>query len=271
MRLTTNIFMPTRLIRVCAALWTLVLLTAGAVGSKAGVAQEAAPQPACRPAEFRLAIDIGHYRAAPGAISATGIAEFEYNLALARGVLTALRKAGFTTAFLIGETGTLLQLRERTRVAQAERAMLFVSLHHDSVQARYLSEWRVDSKPEHYSDNFHGYSVFVSDRNPYPATSLQFAELFGAALLAEGLTPSLHHAEPIPGEGKLLIDKRLGLYRFDNLVVLSSASMPAVLLESAIIVNRAEEKRVRQGDYNAKVIAAMVKAVEAYCGLHPAK
>jgi N-acetylmuramoyl-L-alanine amidase len=69
----------------------------------------------------------------------------------------------------------------------------------------------------------------------------------------------------------LLIDKRLGLYHFDNLVVLSSASMPAVLLESAIIVNRAEEKRVRQGNYNAKVIAAVVKAVEAYCGLHPAK
>ena len=84
-----------------------------------------------------------------------------------------------------------------------------------------------DSKPEHYSDNFHGYSVFVSDRNPYPAESLQFAELFGEALFAEGLTPSLHHTEPIPGEGKLLIDKRLGLYRFDNLVVLSSASMPA--------------------------------------------
>jgi N-acetylmuramoyl-L-alanine amidase len=192
--------MAKRLIRECATLWTLALLTAGAVGSKAGEAQEAAPQPACRPAEFRLALDIGHHRAAPGAISATGVAEFEYNLVLARGVLTALRKAGFTTAFLIGETGTPLQLRERTRFAQTERAALFVSLHHDSVQARYLSEWRVDSKPEHYSDAFHGYSVFVSDRNPYPAASREFAELLGESLVVEGLTPSLHHAEPIPGK-----------------------------------------------------------------------
>lgn len=227
------------------------------------------PQSACAPAAFRLAIDIGHYRAAPGAISATGVTEFEYNVALARNVLAALREAGFTAAFLIGEAGTPLKLEERTRLARNAGAVLFVSLHHDFVQQRYITNWTVDGKPEHYSDQFHGYSLFVSDRNPHPAESREFAVLLGEALLGEGLTPSLHHAEPIPGEGRPLIDKRLGLYRFDDLVVLRTATMPAALLESAIIVNRAEEQSVSNGDHEAKVVAALVKAVQRYCGMNP--
>jgi N-acetylmuramoyl-L-alanine amidase len=221
--------------------------------------------PGCVPGRFRIALDIGHYRAAPGATSATGVSEFDYNLALARKVGPALNAAGFTAITLVGEAGTPLQLQERTRIAQAAGAVLFISLHHDSVQPRYLTNWTVDGRSERYSDMFHGYSIFVSDRNRDPVSSLTFAKLLGEALLSTGLTPSLHHAEPIEGEGRPLLDSRLGIYRFDGLMVLRTATMPAVLLESAVIVNRAEEQRVKTGEYHAKVVSALVQAVRSYC------
>jgi N-acetylmuramoyl-L-alanine amidase len=232
-------------------------------------APPSAEQSDCVPSKFRIALDIGHYRAAPGATSATGVVEYDYNLALAQRMLAVLRTAGFTAVTLIGEAGTPLRLEGRTQTAQAAGAALFVSFHHDSVQPRYLSTWIVDGKSERYSDVFHGYSLFVSDSNRRPTESKAFARLLGEALLGEGLTPSLHHAEPIPGEGRQLLDPRLGLYRFDGLAVLRTAMMPAVLLESAIIVNRAEELRVRSGEYHKKVVAAVVKAVSSYCAGHP--
>jgi N-acetylmuramoyl-L-alanine amidase len=221
----------------------------------------------CVPVAFKVAIDIGHYRAAPGATSATGVTEFDYNLALAHMVSAALHEAGFTSTFLIGEAGTPFKLEERTRLAGVGQAHLFLSLHHDSVQPRFMTDWTVNGRAERYSDRFHGYSLFISDLNFDRERSQDFALLLGEALLAEGMTPSLHHADPIPGEGKLLLDGRLGLYRYDNLVVLRTARMPAVLLESAIIVNRAEEQAIQKGDHSAKVAAAIVKAVSRFCSV----
>jgi N-acetylmuramoyl-L-alanine amidase len=225
----------------------------------------APPGLGCTPAEFRLALDIGHYRAAPGAISATGNSEFDYNRALAEKMRTGLSAAGFIAVTLIGESGTPIRLEERTRLAKAAGAALFVSLHHDSVQPRYLTDWTVSGRPQRYSDRFHGFSIFVSAINRYSAESETFATRLAEALVDEGLTPSLHHAEPIPGEGHELLNAALGLYRFDDLVVLRTAEMPAVLLESAIIINRSEEQQVREGSYHAKVVAAMVSAIKAYC------
>ena len=85
--------------------------------------------------------------------------------------------------------------------ARAAGADLFPLLHHDTVQPQYLATWTVDGKPQRYSDAFHGYSVFVSDENAHAADSRRFGALIGEAMLAAGFSPSLHHAEMIPGEG----------------------------------------------------------------------
>jgi len=220
---------------------------------------------ACTPGNYVVALDIGHYKAAPGAISASGVTEFSYNFALAHLVLAALKQAGFTSTFLIGESGDPLPLQNRTAIARRNGAQLFLSLHHDSVQPRYLSSWMVDGKPRQYSDLYRGYSIFVSQQNAQPAQSVRFATLLGKALRVQGLTPSLHHAEAIPGENRPLLDAQFGIYRFDGLVVLRTATMPAVLLESAIILNRAEEQAVAHGNHEQKVAAAVTSAVQAFC------
>ena len=64
--------------------WVLGLwLAACLFAAGQSVAQVAVQAGACQKSTFKVALDIGHYKAAPGAISARGITEFTYNHALA--------------------------------------------------------------------------------------------------------------------------------------------------------------------------------------------
>jgi N-acetylmuramoyl-L-alanine amidase len=223
---------------------------------------------ACQKSTFKIALDIGHYKTKPGAISARGIPEFTYNHALAGLVLAALKTHGFEAAFLIGESGAPLPLPRRSQIAREEKADLFISLHHDSAQKQYFSEWMFEGHSHLYSDIFHGYSIFISTGSRWAKESMRLATLLGRALEANGLTPSLHHAEAIPGENRALLDSTLGIYQFDELAVLRGATMPALLLESGLIVNRDEEQSIQLGVYHPKVVAALVEAITQYCNHH---
>ena len=201
----------------------------------------ALPSRAAAPERPLIAIDVGHSLAWPGAISARGVPEFQFNRTLAMVVERTLRARGFRTR-LIGEQGDLDTLTGRTAAAADAKAIFFLSLHHDSVQERYLESWPVDGRERRYSDRFSGYSLFVSRKNPNPAKSLACASAFGEAMRSQGFAPSLHHAEPIPGENRPLADAPNGVYYFDDLVVLKTAASPAVLVEAGIILNRDDER-----------------------------
>lgn len=185
-----------------------------------------------------VAIDVGHSLESPGALSARGRPEFEFNLALAREIEAALSQRGFST-LLVGADGQARALSERTRIAQG--AAFFLSVHHDSVQPQYLSTWTHEGTERAYSDRYAGFSLFVSRLNPAPQTSLACASAIGAAMRSAGFSPSLYHAEPIPGENKPFADRANGVHFYDNLVVLKTASSPAVLFEAGVIINRDEE------------------------------
>ncbi len=245
--------------------WVWPVLLAGAA-----VLLPIAPRAAERPgagcgAPFKVALDVGHTLSQPGATSATGVTEFAYNQRLALAVSDALRRGGIATV-LIGEDGGPMPLLNRPRLAQAAGASLFLSLHHDSVQQQYLSTWMAGGQARQYSDRFHGYAVFISDANPRRADSLRMATLLGSQMRAAGFSPSLYHSEPIPGEGRPLVDAALGILRYDGLGVLRTAAMPAVLLEAAVIVNREEEVAVQQSATLDRMTGAIAGAVRRYCG-----
>ena len=209
----------------------------------------------------RIALDVGHSIKHPGAYSARGVGEYYFNRAIAAALLRSLKRAGEVEVFIVNPQGTSISLAERTRQAANKRATLFLSIHHDSVQRRYVKEWKVDGETRLYSDNFSGFSVFVSRKNRKFAQSLRFARLLGEAMVARGFSPTMHHAEKIPGEGRNLVDKDLGLYEFDDLVVLKTAAMPAVLLECGVIVNRDEEASLQRPEIQQRIADAAAEAI----------
>ena len=218
----------------------------------------------------RVALDIGHSIKQPGAYSARGVGEYYFNRAIAAALLRSLKKFGEVETFIINPQGASISLAERTRQAASKRATLFLSIHHDSVQRRYVKEWTVDGTTRLYSDNFSGFSVFVSRKNRKFTQSLRFARLLGEAMIARGFSPTLHHAEKIPGEGRNLVDKKLGLYEFDDLVVLKTAAMPAVLLECGVIVNRSEEASLQKPEIQQRIADAATEAIINFVRAHAA-
>lgn len=218
----------------------------------------------CNRGAFVVVIDAGHTPKRPGATSSRGISEHEFNDRLAQSVSSGLRKAGFTHVVRTDD-GDDISLEERSDFANRHNADLFLSLHHDSVQPQYLAEWSYEGKPRLYSDRFTGYSIFFSALNRESAESLRFARLLGQGLRQSCFHPSQHHAENIAGENRALIDPRLGIYRFDGLMVLKNSSMPAVLLEAGLIVNRSEEVLLGDPVYRHAIAQTIDQAIERFC------
>lgn len=205
-----------------------------------------------------IAIDVGHYLKEPGAISARGVPEFNYNLQLAHEIEIALKHAGHRT-LLIGADGLSEDLSRRA--PRASGMDLFISVHHDSTQERFLSPWEYEGVERPYSDRFAGFSLFVSRNNGHLGRSLRCASAIGAALRQAGFSPSRYHADPVLGENRPFADEANGVHYFDNLAVLRTASIPAVLFEAGVIVNRDEELRMRDPATRQRVAAGITTAV----------
>jgi N-acetylmuramoyl-L-alanine amidase len=196
-----------------------------------------------------VVVDVGHYAAEPGVTSAAGIPEFQYNLALAQEVKTELEKRKLA-ARLIGERGDYAVLHHRTRDAQG--ADLFVSIHHDSVKESLLPR----------ADEFSGFSLFISRSNAKPEKSLACASAIGAQLKAAGFVPSRYHADPLTGAPRPFADEANGVHYYDNLAVARTATMPSVLVEAGVIVNREEERRMRDPLVRGRIAGAVAEGVK---------
>jgi N-acetylmuramoyl-L-alanine amidase len=234
-------------------------------GEEAGAAKPAAAT--CDRAAFRLVLDVGHTDQVPGAKSARGLREFDFNLRLAKLIEQQLIDAGFTKTVLLVTDGPALQsLARRVARANAARADLLLSIHHDSVPDSMLEKWDYNGEPHFFSDRFKGHSLFVSYENSDRKGSLRFARLLGLALKSRGLQYTPHYTEKIMGRRRReLLDPEAGVYRYDQLVVLRYPHMPAVLLEAGSIINRDEELLMGTPEHQAVVAAAAVEALEGFC------
>ena len=221
---------------------------------------------ACDTDKFPIAVDIGHTALSPGAVSAHGRGEFEFNLALGRQVANALRSAGFPTETIVIDGGGKAQLSRRVARANALNPRLLISIHHDSVQQRYLKTWEHNGRKLQHADRFSGFSLFISRANVNFADSAIFATLLADQLNSAGLDFTTHHAENIAGERKPLLDPQRGIYEYKNLRVLKDVSMPAVLLEAGIIVNREEELAMLTPQRRQAISDSVALAALQMCG-----
>jgi N-acetylmuramoyl-L-alanine amidase len=225
----------------------------------------------CKRASFKVLLDVGHTPDDPGAISAHGNPEYGYNLSLANLAMAQLIDAGFrqTTLLLVKGKG-YGQLAQRAEIANRVVPDLLLSIHHDSTRERYISRWEFAGVERNYSDKFSGHSLFVSIKNRFYRQSVDFAKLLGRELASAGLQYTPQHAEDIPTARLPLIDAELGVYRYDNLVVLKDVRVPAVLFEAGLIINRKEELILNTPERRALLARAIANAALDYCKAHQA-
>ncbi|AIY40919.1 N-acetylmuramoyl-L-alanine amidase [Collimonas arenae] len=198
----------------------------------------------------QVVVDTGHTTEHPGAVGHYGKREFDLNRQLTTALIQALRVKGLSVTD-VAASGSPASLQARTKASNG--AALFISIHHDSMQQAWLDAGR--------SREFSGYALFVSASKPHYARSLACAKDIGHAMQAIGEHPSLYHATPIPGENRPLIDRALGIHRFDDLVVLKTAESPALLLEVGVLANPDEEARLATPQFADRAANAIADGI----------
>ncbi len=212
-----------------------------------------------------VALDAGHGIKSQGAISARGVPEFEFNRRLVIALDAELAKAGIRPV-LIAVDGNTEDLLSRPRKAREAGAQLFISVHHDSAKARFHRDWQFEGKPRKFlDDRFRGFSLFVSRNNPQWPLALKCASAIGAQLIASGFRPSRYHADPVLGSAREFADEANGVHFFDNLAVLRNATMPGLLVEAGVIVNRDEEAQLAHPATQQRIATAVGAGIAA-CG-----
>lgn len=209
--------------------WRCAMLLMGAL-AQAGTLQAQAPR-------LTVAVDVGHTLEAPGAISARGRTELEFNRDLARRIVPALERRGLR-AMLVNEDGRIASLQARPAVVP--EADFFLSIHHDSVSEFELRDWEWEGTPQTYSDRWAGHSMFVSRRNPDLGRSLLCGSAIGARLQRTGFEPTDKNSRR-----RAWADETHAVHYFDNLIVLYNATQPALLFEAGVIKHRDEELLLR--------------------------
>lgn len=215
-------------------------------------------------ANFTVAIDPGHSMKSFGAVSSSGIREYTYNITMAKVLLHELKNTKNIDAFIINPSGGQIKLKERTALAVKYHADIFLSIHHDSVQLKYLKSKIVRGQKLYSTYKFKGYSLFVSKKNTSFPKSFTLAMAIATQIKGKGFLPTLHHAEKIKGESRILLDKNAGVYQFDDLIVLKSSALPSVLIECGVIVNPDEEKAIQNKVYHKKMAIAIKEGIIQY-------
>jgi len=101
-----------------------------------------------------VAIDVGHSLQQPGATSARGKDEFQFNRDLAQIILHNIVAMG-GHGFEIGADGNSVDPETRPVEASMHNAKFFLSIHHDSVQPQYLEDWNWEGGVQRVSPGFH--------------------------------------------------------------------------------------------------------------------
>ena len=232
----------------------ILALASGLLGPvHSGLATAVLPINPGKAKEFVL--DPGHSPGKPGAESCSGTYEYIYNNNLVSTIMEYLGALAIQAEVTRSPDGEV-SLEERARFSVGKK--LFIAVHHDSAQKQFIKQ--VKGHP--CSNKAEGFSIFVSGENEFFQESLAAARVLGQSLRNSGLSPSRHHGEKIQGENRKLLDENLGIYLFDDLVVLKKAQSPALLLEAGVIINPVDDDRVKTKAYQLKIAEAVAEAMK---------
>jgi N-acetylmuramoyl-L-alanine amidase len=232
-------------------------------------------RPAHAPAEVGrdiiIAVDAGHGGVDPGASGARGTHEKDVVLEIARALAARINTEPGMKAVLTRDGDYFISLRERNVRARRAKADLFVSIHADSIanpdvsgsSVYVLSERGASSEAarwlaerENAADLKGG--IKLDDKDPVLQGVLldlsQSASISSSTTAAEQVLQSLDRV----GEVRKPRVQQAGF------VVLKSPDIPSMLVETAFISNRDDERKLAQPAHRVKLANAIFAGIEQY-------
>ncbi|MFM9976547.1 MAG: N-acetylmuramoyl-L-alanine amidase [Sphingomonadaceae bacterium] len=220
--------------------------------------------PAGRPL---VVIDAGHGGHDPGAIGPqTGVREKDVTLAMAKAIRDELLKGGRVRVAMTRADDRFLILQERTEVARALRADLFISVHADAgpvgeasgATIYTLSEVASDSRAaqlaarENKADIINGVNL--------SGAGADVSSILIDLAQRETMTASARFADLLKREGTG-ITFRPDHHRMAGFAVLKAPDIPAILLEVGYITNPDDVARLASDAGRTAIATGISRAV----------
>ncbi|HET6440018.1 MAG TPA: N-acetylmuramoyl-L-alanine amidase [Anaeromyxobacter sp.] len=246
-------------------------------GAKPAPAPEAAP-PAEPPSSspeaegerpiHRIVVDAGHGGHDPGAIGPTRVREKDITLAIALRLARRLREEGFEVV-LTRRDDRFLALEERTALANAARGDLFISVHANAHPRR--TRVGVETYFLNVTDDRYAARLAARENGAELAAAGDLAHILSDLEAKASAGESLRLARLVQRDVCGGVRARVGEVRDLGVksalfYVLLGARMPAVLVESGFISNRAEERRLASARYQDEVADGIARAVRTFAG-----
>jgi N-acetylmuramoyl-L-alanine amidase len=218
----------------------------------------------------RIIVDAGHGGHDTGAIGPRGVREKDVTLAMARRLAEKLRAQGFQVT-LTRTDDRYLKLEERTAMANMARGDLFVSLHTNANPRRDRSgveTYFLNVTDDRYSRRLAARENGSLDLEEAPKdvqrilTDLDSKASAGASRTLARMVQKEITSRTRQSQGAVR-DRGVKNALF---YVLLGARMPAVLVETAFISNREEEKRLASPAYQQLVAEGVARAVVEFAG-----
>ena len=228
------------------------------------------PAPAPRSGEWTIVLDAGHGGHDPGSIGPRGVREKDVTLAVVRQLAARLGKEEGVRVVLTRDTDEFVALGERTRIANREKADLFVSIHANSAENRsaegfetyFLSAAKTEdarrvARMENSAVRYENPSIdpeSLGELNFILWDLAQNEYLRESSTLAESVQEDINRRLALRSRGV----KQAGFF------VLNGAFMPAILFEMAFISNPREESLLDDPSFQSRIAEGLSESLLAH-------
>ncbi|MBL8288442.1 MAG: N-acetylmuramoyl-L-alanine amidase [Rubrivivax sp.] len=242
------------------------------------------PQPPLTAAERQrverlviVAIDPGHGGEDPGAIGPSGLREKDVVLALALELRDRLNAVPGMRVMLTRDSDHFVPLWDRVRKARRVQADLFVSLHADAFMKREargasvfaLSTRGASSAAARWMAERENAADRVGGVNAAGVRDPQLLEAMLDMSTAAQIKDSLALGREVLGRIGRVGELHKREVEQAGFAVLKAPDIPSILVETAFISNRAEEKLLRSAEYRTQLVGAIAAGVRRYFAKNP--
>ena len=213
----------------------------------------------------RIVVDPGHGGKDPGAIGPTGLKEKDVTLKLAKKVAARLREELGAEVILTRDRDVFVPLEQRTAIANAQKADLFVSIHTNAAPSSRLRG--IETYYLNFAVDEHAMRVAALEN---ASSSKRMGDLSGilnqilkntkvdeSSRLARAVQDAL--IQSIRGNG----GKDLGVKQAPFFVLIG-AKMPSILVETSFISNAEEERMLKDNAYLDQLSSGIVSGIRHY-------
>jgi len=218
-------------------------------------------------AQLVPAVDIGHNLSEPGTRDLFGRAELLYNAELANRLVLSFSELGFRQVVLINKNLNVRSLRSRPQQALCAGADVFISIHQDNVDnsKKKQTHRTIDGKEVGSNDEIGGYTIYFSSKNMMADLSKKLAKFISEEFIAVGIPSAIEHQAYIADERRKLVDQKLNIWDYEELVVSKYSTIPAILIEAGFLSNRQDVARLKDAAFQKKIADAIAQATLAAC------